>query len=170
MDTETKHNIPVTTENKESKSALSVLHPMAEMERMFERFFGRGWPSLARWQPPSLMGKWLEEEDLRMPSLDVIDRDNEIVVRAEVPGIDKKDLDISLTDSLLTIKGKTSREKKEEKGDYYRREISSSSFARSVALPGTVNSSAVKASLKDGMLEITLPKHETSRRHNISVS
>ncbi|MGZ8983592.1 MAG: Hsp20/alpha crystallin family protein [Methylotenera sp.] len=85
------------------------------------------------------------------------------------PGIDKKDINISLTDNLLTIKGQTSSEKKEEKGDYYRHEISKSSFARSVSMPGAVDSSKTVASLKDGILEITLPKLESSKRRTITV-
>jgi HSP20 family protein len=173
MDTETKQNIPVTTGKESSGTALSTLRPVADMERMFERmydrFFGRGWPALTRWQNTPFLGSLFEEAELRLPSLDVIDRDNEILVRAEVPGIEKKDLDISLTDNLLTIKGQSSSEKKEEKGDYHRHEISSSSFARSVTLPGAVDSSKATAALKDGILEITLPKLESSRRRNITV-
>lgn len=165
-----KQNIPVKVSGEVAKSAvLPALHPVTDMERLFERFFGRGWPSLLHWQNTPLLGNLLEAPELRMPSLDVIDRDNEILVRAEVPGIEKKDLDISLTDNLLTIKGQSSREEKEEKGDYHRREISRSSFARSVTLPGTVDSSKAAATLKDGMLEINLPKVESSRRRSIAV-
>lgn len=165
MAKEEKQNIPVKTGKEMTRSVAPVLHPLTEMERLFDRYFGKSWPLLSRWQPGSL----LEEPELRMPSLDVIDRDNEIVVRAEVPGIDKNDLDISLTDNLLTIKGQSSSEKKEEKGDFYRREISSSSFSRSVTLPGTVDASKANAALKDGVLEITLPKVESSKRRNITV-
>jgi HSP20 family protein len=107
--------------------------------------------------------------EVRLPSLDVVDRDNEILVRAEIPGIDKKDLDISLTDNLLTIKGQSSSEKKEEKGDYHRQEISRSSFSRSVMLPGAVDASKASSTLKDGVLELTLPKMETSKRRSIKV-
>ncbi len=116
-----------------------------------------------------LFGNLFEEVDVRLPGLDVIDRDNEILVRAEVPGIEKKDLDISLTDNLLTVKGQSSSEKKEEKGDYHRHEISHSSFARSVTLPGMVDSTKAAAVMKDGILEITLPKMEPSKRRNIAV-
>jgi HSP20 family protein len=144
------------------------------MEKMFERMLDRfsGWrkPLLTRWSDFPLMSDWVEEMKVRTPSLDVIDRDNEILVRAEVPGIDKKDLDITLTDNLLTIKGQTRSEKKEEKGDYHRHEISRSSFARSVTLPGTVNASKAAAALKDGILEIKLPKVESSKRRSISVA
>lgn len=151
-----------------------IRHPLAEMERAFDRFLGRSFPSL--WHDrdipalDTLFGERLFDlGNQRLPKIDVIDRDNEIVVRAEVPGVDKKDISISLTDNLLTIKGETKTEKKEEKGDYHRREISSSSFARVFTLPGSVDSGKADATLKDGVLEITLPKAETSRKRNIEV-
>jgi HSP20 family protein len=173
MDTETKQNIPVATAKESSGADLTARHPVADMERRFEqlvdRFFGRRWPSLARWPDFSLTGDLLGKMEARVPSLDVLDRDHEILVRAEIPGIDKKDISISLTDNLLTIKGQTSREEKEEKGDFHRHEISRSSFARSVTLPGAVDSSKANATLKDGVLEITLPKTESSKRRSISV-
>lgn len=165
----TKQDIPVTTGKKAAGTALSPTYPTSELERIFDRFFGNSWPSLLRWHDTPLLPGWPGERDLRLPSLDVVDRDNDILVRAEIPGIDKKDLDISLTDNLLTIKGQSSSEKKEEKGDYHRREISRSSFARSVTLPGSVDSSKANATLKDGILEITLPKLESSKRRSIAV-
>jgi HSP20 family protein len=168
MDTETKGNVPVKSSGKGvAKSSWPSLHPIADMERAFDRFFGRRWPSL--WSDTPAADTLFEFEGLRLPSLDVIDRDHEVVVRAEIPGIDKKDINVSLADGVLTIKGQTSNESKEEKGDYYRHEISSSSFARSVAVPSTVDGSNVVANLKDGILEVKLPKTATSKRQNIAV-
>lgn len=105
----------------------------------------------------------------RLPKVDIIDRESEIVVRAEVAGVDKKDLDVSVTDTTVTIKGSTRQESKEEKGDYYRCEISQGSFARTVALPGDVDSGKARASFKDGILELMLPKKEAAKRHSIKV-
>lgn len=169
MSNKDKQSIPVKAGKEVPKVTVPALHSVADFERVFDRLFGQGWPSLTHWRGTPLFGNLLEEADIRLPSLDVIDRDNEILVRAEVPGIEKKDLDISLTDNLLTIKGQSSSENKEEKGDYHRHEISRSSFARSVALPGTVDSSKAEAVMKDGILEITLPKLESSKRRNIAV-
>jgi HSP20 family protein len=171
MDTATKGNIPVTSSKKEeSKSSWPVLHhPIAEMERAFDRVFGRNWPSLKRMSDFPALDNLFEVEGMRMPSLDVIDRDGEVLVRAEIPGIEKKDINISLTDNVLTIKGESKQEEKEEKGDYYRHEISSSSFARSVTVPTSVDVSKAVANLKDGVLEIKLPKAESSKRRNITV-
>lgn len=151
-----------------------IKHPIAEMERAFDRFFGRGFASLWHGRDfpvmDSLFGdSLLEFNGQRLPNIDVVDRDNEILVRAELPGVEKKDLSISLTDNLLTIKGEIKTEKKEEKGDYHRREISSSAFARTFTLPGSVDSNKAAASLKDGVLEISLPKAESSKKRNIEV-
>jgi len=139
------------------------------MESAVERFFDHRWPSLLRWNEISSGDTLFEFEGQRLPSLDVIDRDTEVLVRAEIPGIEKKDISVSLSDNLLTIKGQTNKEVKEEDSDYYRHEISSSSFARSVTVPGTVDVSKIVANLKDGILEIKLPKMESSKRRNIAV-
>lgn len=181
MVTKNKQNIRVTENSPASKSKVTkstpsvIRHPITEMENVFDRFFGRGgFPSLWRGRDfptiDSLFGDNLFEfSGQRLPKLDVVDRDNEIMVRSEIPGVEKKDLNISLTDNILTIKGQSSSEKKEEDGDYHRREISSSSFARSFTLPGAVDASKAVASLKDGVLEITLPKAESSKKRNITV-
>jgi HSP20 family protein len=171
----TENTSATKTKSTPTKTSPSIIkHPIAEMERAFERFFGRGIPSLWHGRDfpvmDSLFGdSLLEFNGQRLPNIDVVDRDNEILVRAELPGVEKKDLSISLTDNLLTIKGESKTEKKEEKGDYHRREISSSAFARSFTLPCAVDSNKAAASLKDGVLEITLPKAESSKKRNIEV-
>jgi len=139
------------------------------MEKAVERFFGRRWPALINWNELPPEDSLFEFDGLRLPTLDVIDRDAEVLIRAEIPGIDKKDIHISLADNILTIKGHTDHETKEEKGDYYKHEISSSSYARSVTVPSNVDESKVLANLKDGILEIKLPKLESSKRRSIKV-
>ena len=98
------------------------------------------------------------------PSVDVYETDKEVVVRAELPGLSAKDVDITLADNTLTIKG----EKKisdEVKGDnYYRMESCYGAFQRTIALPVPVKGDKVKASFKDGVLEIRLPKVEEKAR------
>ena len=168
-----EENIPVTTEKKsvisKPSSLWPAIHPIAEMERVFDRIFGRSQPSLWHRRDAPLLDNVFEFDGQRLPNLDVVDRENEILVRAELPGIEKKDLNISITDNLLSIKGESGSETKEEKGDYYRHEISSFSFARSITLPCAVDDAKVTASLKKGILEITLPKMESSKRRNIKV-
>lgn len=135
-----------------------------DFDRMFDDFFGR------RWLRPFGAERPFAEMIASVPSVDVIDRDDEVVVRAAVPGYKKEDIEISVSNSSLTIKGETKTEEKEEKGDYYRCEISQGSFSRTVALPAEVDDAKAKASMKDGMLELTLPKLEKSKRHSISIS
>ncbi len=168
MDADNKGNVPITTSKSVAKARWPA-HPIADMGPAFDRFFGRNLPSLWRRNDVTLFDDMFEFEGLRLPSLDVINHDADIVVRAEIPSIDKKDLNISITDNLLSIKGQSSSEKKEEKGDYHRHEISSSSFARTVTLPSAVDSAKTTANLKDGILEITLPKVESSKRQTIAV-
>lgn len=144
------------------------LSPFEEMDRLFENLFPRRWMHPFRWDMPSLaeLGAPL---DIKMPRVDIIERDNEVVVKAEMPGVNKDDLDVSVTENSVTIKGCTSHEEKEEKGDYYRCEISSGSFSRTVMLPGNVDSDKAKATFRDGILELTIPKMEKSKRKSVSI-
>ncbi len=141
--------------------------PWDEMDRLFEGFMPRGWMRPFRWEWPS-MGE-APFSGGKFPRVDIVDRDDEIVVRAEVPGVEKKDLDVSLTDNTVCIKGATRREEKEEKGEYLRSELVSGSFSRTLALPGAVDSARAKATFKDGVLELVLPKIEESKRQSIRV-
>lgn len=145
-----------------------MLSPFEEMERLFEGVFPRRMLSPFRMEWPSLGEMGLPFEG-RMPRVDVIDREHDILVRAEVPGVDKKDLDISATGNTVTLRGTTSHEEKEEREDYYRSEISRGSFSRTVALPAEIDESKAKASFKDGILELTLPKSERAKRRRITV-
>lgn len=151
------------TGKQETQRAMPAraLSPFEEMERMFESTWMRPWA----W-------KWanrLAPFEGRMPSVDVIDREEEVLVRAEIPGADKKDIDVSMSENEVTIKGTSSREEKEEKGEYYRHEISRGAFSRTVTLPATIDSEKAKAEFKDGMLEIHLPKLQRSKRHHLSI-
>jgi len=157
-------------EKKESKQEIQPARParapspFEEMERLFDDYFARGWLAPFRRSWPS----WSEFEG-KLPRVDVVDREGEILVKAELPGVDKKDLEISVTDNSVTIKGSTSHEEKEEKGDYYRCEISRGSFSRVVGLPADVDAARATSSFKDGMLELTLPKQKKSKRHTIKI-
>lgn len=166
-------------EGKRSEAAkdIEVARPVRalsafdEMDRMFDRwlehFYPRGWLRQFRTEWPA-MGAALPFEG-RMPKVDVVDRDEDVVVRAELPGIEKDEVEISVADNTVTIKGESKREEKEEKGDYYRCEISHGAFARTVVLPHNVNAEAGKATFKDGVLELTLPKVEKAKRRSIKI-
>lgn len=160
-----KSEQPLVTRQATPTHALS---PFEEMDRMFDTLFGRSWPR--SWMQP-MMPSWPEMPamNFRMPKIDVIDKDDVVVVRAEVSGVKKEDLEISLGDDTVTIRGCTRHEEKEEKADYYRSEISRGEFSRTVALPSMVDSNKSTAKLENGMLELTLPKVEKSKRHTIKV-
>lgn len=127
-----------------------------DVERLFDEFWSRHWP--------------LAELEYAGPRVDIIDRDDEVVVRAELPGYRKEDIEVSVSGDQLTLSGRAAAEEREEKGSYYRLEISRGSFSRTLALPAEVDDARAKASMKDGMLELTLPKREKSRRRMITIS
>ena len=104
-----------------------------------------------------------------MTSLDVSETKNDLVVKAEVPGMDAKDIDISLSDGVLTIKGEKKQEKEEKEDDYHLVERSYGAFVRSVRLPREVLDDKVNASYKDGVLKITLPKSEEAKKKEIKI-
>jgi len=93
-----------------------------------------------------------------MPEVDVTETDKEVRVTAELPGMEEKDLEVSLIDGALTIKGEKREEHEEEKGDYYRSERQYGAFERMISLPSEVDADKAKASFKKGVLKITLPK------------
>jgi HSP20 family protein len=136
-----------------------------DIERMFENFMSRSWLRPLR-DLPSLRGSL---ELPKAPRVDLVERDNEIVVRAELPGIDKKDVHVSLTDRTITIRASTRKEEKEEKGEYFRREISTGETSRTLRLPATVDGEKAKAEFKDGILEIVVPKIEKAKRVQVEV-
>ena len=136
-----------------------------DMDRMFEDYFGRTWlRPFGAWPRPLAT-----EFAPMLPKVDVVDRDDEVIVRAEVPGMEKDELDISISGNMLTLKGETRREEKQEQGDYFRCEMSHGSFARTLVLPADVDESKAKASLKGGVLELKLPKVKESKRRAIRI-
>lgn len=148
-----------------------ALSPFDDLDRIFDRWFDYAFPRgllrSFRGDLPAL-GEMAPLE-VRMPKVDVIDRDDEVFVRAEIPGVEKDHLDVSISENSVTIKGETRREAKEEKGEYYRCEISQGSFSRTVALPDFVNTETCKATFKDGVLELVLPKIEKAKRRSIKI-
>jgi HSP20 family protein len=99
----------------------------------------------------------------------VIDRGRELLVRAEIPGVTRDELQLSLTDRTVTIRGETHKESREEKGDYFRREIATGSFQRTLDLPCDVAGDHAKATFKDGVLELVLPKVGKSDSRKIRI-
>jgi HSP20 family protein len=105
-----------------------------------------------------------------VPAVDVFEKDDKFVVKAELPGMKEEDVDVSVVGDTLSIKGekKTETEVKEE--DYYRSERTYGSFYRSIPLPSTVDVDKIEASFEDGVLEVTLPKSAKVKPKKIAVS
>lgn len=128
------------------------------IEREFEDLWRRPfWAPFPRFRMPELM------PEVR-PSVDVFEEGDDVVVKAELPGMKKEDIDVTLTDNTITISGEKKKEEKVERKDYYRLERSFGSFTRTLSLPAEVASDKAKAQFKDGVLEIRIPKTEEAKK------
>jgi HSP20 family protein len=163
--TKEKENKALTTQ----KSAEIIPRAQA-MERLFERMIDDIWrrpfPSLLqpeRWWPAETGSM------LRMPAVDVFEEKDDVVIKAEIPGLSKEDISVQVTDSTLTIKGEKKREEEVKEDDFYRCERSFGSFTRAVALPCDVKADQVKASFKNGVLEVRMPKTDEAKKKAITV-
>ncbi len=128
-----------------------------DMDRLWDSFFEGG------------LRRRSEERGEWLPALDVSETKNELVVKAEVPGMDAKDIDISLSDGVLTIKGEKKQEREEKEADYHLVERSYGAFTRSIQLPREVQGDKISASYKDVILRITLPKSEEAKKKEIKI-
>ncbi len=139
-----------------------------ELEKRLDEVFSDNWGISSKWELPELSR--LHKMKLTTPRVDVIDRDDDIMIRADVPGVNNENLDVSFTDNTITIKGSTSVEKKEEKGDYFRNETMKGAFTRTVYLPSDVDGSKARSTFKHGVLEVVVPKLEKARRIKVDIS
>lgn len=133
---------------------------LADMDDMFTSMFPR------MWARPFEGGAF---EGAIVPKVDIIDEKDQVRVRVEAPGVKKEDLDVSVNDHTLTLKGRTSSKEESKEADYYRCEIHQGEFSRTVTLPAEVDGDNAKAKLKDGVLELILPKLEQSKRRAIKI-
>lgn len=151
------------------KKAAEVTPHWGEVDRWFDRltedFWRRPFPSLMfgdRWPLPPMIS-------IKAPSLDVFEEKDEIVVKADLPGMAKDEIEVTVTENVVTIKGEKKKEEEVKEKDYYRRERSYGSFVRSVQLPSEVKSDQIKANFKDGVLEVRMPKTEEAKKKSVSV-
>ena len=136
-----------------------------EFDSFLDNVFPRLWPT--QWE--RFWDRRRPFTGMKMPRVDVIDGKDEVKIYAEIPGVKKADLDVSMTDHNVTIKGHTSRKDETKEADFYRSEIEQGEFSRTIALPAEVNGSKVKAKFEDGMLVLTIPKLEQAKRHSIKI-
>ena len=119
-----------------------------------------------------VLGRSGEESNLTTwaPAVDIFETEQELVVKADLPDIDPKDLDIRVEDNILTIRGERKFEKKVDKDNYLRVERAYGSFARSFSLANTVNTEAIKADYQNGVLTLSIPKREEAKPKQIKVN
>jgi len=115
---------------------------------------------------------WNGANDIFAPQIELSENGNEVRINAELPGLDEKDVEVTLSGDLLTIKGEKKHEHEEEKGDYYRTERSYGYFQRSVQLPRGVDADKASAKFKKGVLKVSIPKRAEaqSNRRRIEVN
>ena len=128
------------------------------MDRLFSDAMGRGWGG----EEGLTTGVW-------MPAVDVFETNDSIVLKADLPDVNKDEVDISVQNNTLTIRGERKREKEIKEKDFYRMERSYGSFARSFSLPPTVDAEKIEAAFTNGVLTLTLPKREESKPKQIKV-
>jgi HSP20 family protein len=135
-----------------------------EVDRMFEDF-GRGF---GMWRPfgRSMLGPSSAFEGVwgKAPAVDVCERENEYEITAELPGMDASNVDVKLSEGVLTIKGEKEEQKEEERKDYHISERRYGSFQRSFGVPEGVDDDKVQASFEKGVLTIKLPKHPEAQK------
>lgn len=160
-------NVAKITDNEKNNYLTAFKNFEEKIEGKIEDMFHRLWHSTsnddenAHFFDPNLL--------TNHPRMDLIDKDKEILVTVELPGIKKKDLDISITERLLMIKAKAYREKKEKDGNYLKQEINKKEYYRSTLLPVDVDESKIKTTFKNGILKIVIPKKKSSYRKKIKV-
>jgi len=149
------------TKDVATREPSRVLAPFEEAERWFEEAFRHPFSLFARRRWPVFRHGELEEIGT---AIDIFEEKDNVIVKAELPGMKKEDIDITVTDHTMRISGEKKREEKVEKKDYYWEERSYGSFTRSFQLPSEVQTEKAEAKFKDGILEIRIPKTEEARR------
>ena len=128
------------------------------MNRLFDDA-GRGW----RNDEPAATTSW-------SPSVDIFETEGEIVVKSELPGMDRKDITLHLENNVLTLRGERKFEKETKEENYHRIERSYGNFSRSFSIPATVDEEKIRADYKDGVLKIVLPKKEQAKPKQIKIA
>jgi HSP20 family protein len=141
------------------------------MEEFFENYFPRRWMEGFEpfgWRKP--LWPEIDEKFDFLPNVDIVDKDDVLLIRAEMPGVKKEDLEITIAGDRLTFEAKRDFEEKEEKDDFFRHEMAYGRMFRTVRLPVEVHGDKAKAELKDGIVELRLPKVAVTTPHRVEVA
>lgn len=131
--------------------------PRRWMEGFFDPLTRTSWPEVS-------------ESFAVWPTVDIIDRNDALIVRAEMPGVEKDDLDITIAGDRLTFEAKREQKEEEKKEDFFRTEIAYGRMYRVVQLPVAVDGDQARAEMKDGIVEVWLPKIEVTEPHRVKVA
>ena len=135
---------------------------MTAMQNRINRLFNVPYWSAGRIDDDTGMGMW-------NPVVDLYEKDEHFVIKAELPGVNKKDITIDLKDRVLTLTGERSYENDVKEENYYRRERSYGKFQRAFTLPADVDSEKIKAEFNDGLLKIEVPKPEEQQPKKVTI-
>ncbi len=163
-----KNQIEVKRGSAEPVPMSGRAHPFAtlrqEIDRLFEDFAWPGFRLPVLQRPAAIEPVWnLGDVWSLSPSVDLVEKKDGFCVTAELPGLEQKDIEVRLSDGMLTIQGEKSEEKTEDKQDYHLRERSYGSFQRSFRLPNGIDADKVDAKFENGVLVVNLPKTAESR-------
>jgi len=137
------------------RGALARLH--GDFHTIFERFFGD-----SSREEPFITSNW-------WPALDVAERDESVIVKAELPGMTREDIDVSVEGNVLIISGEKKELEEDKKEDFYHVERRYGTFRRTITLPSDVDPSKIEATYRDGILTVELPKTEEAKPRQIEV-
>jgi HSP20 family protein len=147
---------------------MAMMRPFSDFRQQFNQMFQDleelAFPAMREQKPLSLSqgGRWI-------PAIEMAETERDYIVKAQVPGVSPKDLDVEVTDSSLILRGETRQERETENTDIYRSEICYGQFYRQIPLPGPVDEKSIDAQFKNGMLEVRMPKTHESKRKRIEI-
>jgi HSP20 family protein len=139
---------------------LEPFRGLSNLQNQFNRIFNDTYRNSAE---ESALTTWA-------PAVDIYETPNELVVKADLPDVNEKDIDVRVENNLLTIRGERKFEKSVSEENYLRVERTYGAFSRSFSLPNTVNAEAIAAEYKNGVLTVTLPKREESKPRQVKVT
>jgi HSP20 family protein len=135
-------------------------HNLSTLQDQVNRLFQSSFPARS---DNSALTTWA-------PAVDIYETENELVLKADLPGISEKDLDVRVENNMLTVRGERKFEQQVKEDNYLRVERSYGSFSRSFSLPNTVNTEAIKAEYKNGVLQVVMPKRAESKPKQVKVN